>query len=392
MRLFGSRAAAQPPQVTQPPQATRVAVPALPRPGNLQTATITYPYAAASRETALTIPTVSACRDLIVGAAVQMGIGRHRGGERIEPGPLLTQPDPDTTWTAVLAGTVDDLLFYGRAYWYVLAHDGEGTEANPQGFPVRARWIPYGSVTPEVDEDTGAYARLEGYRVEGLDGVVPPEYVIRFDSPLPGVLAFGARTIAGALAIENAARRFAEIELPAGVLQNEGTELGPDEAQELVDGFQASRQANTIAFLQSVTYERTDINAEDMQLIEARALAATECARLFNVPVAMVSASPSGNSASLLYQNLAQQLAVFVSNAVAPHLRTVEGTLSLPSVTPRGQRVSFDVQAFLRTDPQAAATYALDLYAADLVDRNEARAFLGIPATPNGPELEPGRV
>jgi hypothetical protein len=222
---------------------------------------------------------------------------------------------------------------------------------------VRARWIPYGSISPEVDDDGGAYSRLEGYRVEGFTELVPPEFIIRFDSPLPGVLAFGARTIAGAVAIE-----------------------------------QAARQENTIAFLQSVTYERTDISAEDLQLIEARALAATECARLFNVPVAMVSASPSGNSSALLYQNLASQLAVFVSNAVAPHLRTIEGTLSLPSVTPRGQRVSFDVQAYLRTDPQAAAQYALDLYAADIIDRNEARAFLGIPASVGAPELEPGRV
>jgi len=65
--------------------------------------------------------------------------------------------------------------------------------------------------------------------------------------------------------------------------------------------------------------------------------------------------------------------------------------LSLPSVTPRGQRVAFDVQAYLRTDPQAAAQYALDLYAADLVSREEARGFLGIPASTET-ALEPGRV
>jgi len=346
----------------------------------------------ATREAALTIPAVVACRDLIVGAAVQMGIYTYRGSERLAAGPLLTQPDPDTVYPATLGGTLDDLLFYGRAYWRVLAFDGAGSEQNPDGFPIRARWIPFPNVTPIVTEDTGAYARLEGYEIDGERGVIPPNQVIRFDSSLPGVLAVGGRAISSALAIEDAARRFATVDLPAGTLHNEGTELGDDEAAELVEAFQTARQANAIAFLQGITYERTDISADDLQLIEARALAATEMARLFNVPVAMISASPSGNAASLLYQNLASQLAIFVSSSVAPHLRTIEATLSLPSVTPRGQRVAFDVQTFLRSDPEAASAYARELYAADLISRDEARSFLGIPSPDAAGDLTPGRV
>lgn len=346
----------------------------------------------ASREAALTIPSIAACRDLIVGAAVQMGLYSYRGPERLEAGPLLTQPDPDTIFPATLGGTVDDLAFYGRAYWRVLAFDGAGSEQNPDGFPIRARWIPYPNIQPDVSNDSGAYAQLNGYRIDGERGLVPAREVIRFDSSMPGVLAIGGRTIASALAIEDAARRFASIDLPAGTLKNEGTELSDDEAAELVAAFQTARQANAIAFLQGIAYERTDVSADDLQLIEARALAATECARLFNVPVAMIGASPSGNAASLLYQNLSSQLAVFVSSAVAPHLRTIEATLSLPSVTPRGQRVAFDVQTFLRSDPEAASAYARELYAADLISRDEARSFLGIPSPTAAGDLTPGRV
>lgn len=366
------------------------------RPGTLGTvlevAEINFPVAAASRDSALSIPAVLSCRDLIVGAAVQMGRFAYRGTERLDPGPLLTQPDPDTIWPATLGGTVDDLLFYGRAYWYVLAHDGAASEQNPEGFPIRARWIPFDNVTPKLSGTTGAYSVLEGYTIAGEPDLVPPRYVIRFDSSLPGILAVGARTIASALAIEAAARRFADVELPSGVLESTGADLGPDEAKDLVDEFSAARQINGLAYLQGVTYQRTDVNADDLQLVEARALAATECARLFKVPVAMISASPSGNASALLYQNLASQLAVFVSTAVAPHLRTIESTLSLPSVTPRGQRVAFDVQAYLRSDPVAASDYARELYAADLITRDEARAFLGIPTTIDAPELTPGRV
>jgi len=362
------------------------------RPGTLlEEAVVNWPLAAAGRDSALTIPTVLACRNLIVGAACQMGIYAYRGPERLPSGPLLTQPDPDTTWPATLAGTLDDLLFYGRAYWRVLAFDGAGSEVHPRGFPIRARWLPFPDVQPKVEPATGAYSMLEGYTVAGERDLVEPDEMIRFDSPLPGVLYLGARTIAAAIAVEDAARRFADVELPAGVLYNEGQELSDDELRDRAQGFMAARTANAVSALQGFRYERTDVNAHDLQLVEARALAATECARLFNVPVAMVSASPSGNASVLQYQSLPQQLAVFVSNAVAPHLETIESTLSLPAVTPRGQEVAFDVQAFLRSDPQAAADYALQLYAADLVSRDEARSFLGIPST-SATDLAPGRV
>jgi len=349
------------------------------------------PYGAVSRDAALTVPSIAACRNLIVGAAVQMGVYRYRAGERLEPGPLLTQPDPDSIWPATLGGTIDDILFYGRAYWRVLAFDGASSERNPAGFPIRARWIPHDDVTPEVEDDSGAYSRLIGYSVRGERDTVDPSLIVRFDSAFPGILSTGWRTIGSALAIEAAARRFADVDLPAGVLNNEGTELGDDEAAEIVERFETARATHQVAFLQGITYERTAINPHDLQLLEARAIAATDCARLFNVPVAMIGASPSGNASALLYSNLASQLAIFVSDAVAPHLRTIEETLSLPAVTPNGQTIAFDIQTFLRSDPQAAADYALQLYAADVISREEARAYLGIPASTAG-DLTPGKV
>jgi phage portal protein BeeE len=129
----------------------------------------------------------------------------------------------------------------------------------------------------------------------------------------------------------------------------------------------------------------------DLQLIEARANVATDVARLFNVPVAMIGASPSGGASALLYSNLSQQLAILVSGAVAPHLRTIEDTLS-DQAMPRGQAAAFDVQTFLRSDPTAAADYAIGLYGAGLITVDEARGFLGIPSAIASPNLSPGKV
>lgn len=363
--------------------ARRRSVPAIATASSLAVAEVAWLAEGVGREAALSIPAVAACRNLVVGAAVQMGIFRYRGDARLDPGYLLTVPDPSTTWPATLGGTVDDLIFNARAYWLVLDRDAEG-------FPNHARWTPFTDVTPETRSTGGSWAELTGYRIAGVQGVVAVDDVIRFDSPLPALLAVGGRTLASAIELEQAARRLSSVELPAGVLKNEGTELGEDEARELVAGFQASRRENGVAFLQGVSYSREALTSADLQLVEARANVATDVARLFNVPVAMIGASPSGGASALLYSNLSQQLAILVSDAVAPHLRTVEDTLS--SAIPRGQSVAFDVQTFLRSDPAAAADYAIGLFQAGIISLEEARGYLGIPSSIAAPDLSPGKV
>jgi HK97 family phage portal protein len=339
-----------------------------------------------SRELAMTVPAVAACRNLIIGAMVQFPPTRYRGAERLEPGPLLAQPDPSSTWEAWLALTVDDVLFHGRAYSHVLRRDSDG-------FPSAMRALPFESVTPTTSATSaGGYVTVTGYRVTGSSSPIPVADVIRFESTAPGILTTGARTLSAAIELELAARRLSSVELPAGVLENTGSELGPEEAAELLAGFQAARRSSGVAFLQGITYKREQLSAADLQLIEARANVATEVARLFNVPVAMIGASPSGGAAAMLYANLSSQQALLCSTAVAPPRSTIEATLSLPTVTPRGQRVALDMQAYLRTDPSAAASYVTELLAAGVIDVQEARSFLGIPPSSSSPTLEPGKV
>jgi phage portal protein BeeE len=349
---------------------------------SLEVAELAWMSEGVGRELALSIPAVFACRNLIVGTVIQLGLFRYRGGERLDPGYLLSKPDPSTSWPATIGGTVDDLLFRGRAYWHVLERDAEG-------FPSRARWSPVNDVTPETTSTGGAYAELRGYRIAGVRGVVEPADVIRFDSPIPGVLDVGGRTLASAIELEGAARRLAGAELPAGTLTNLGQHLSDEEADVLVAGFLEARRKNGIAWLQGIEYSRESVSSADLQMIEARANVATDVARLFNVPVAMIGASPSGNATALLYSNLSQQLAIYSATAVAPHLRTIEATLG--DVHPRGQSVAFDVQTFLRSDPQAAADYVVLLVGAGVISIEEGRSLLGIPAA-TAADLTPGRV
>lgn len=345
-----------------------------------------------SRDLAMSVPSVAACRNLIAGAVSQLVVSRSRGTSRVDPGLLLTQPDPSATWATTIAQTVDDLIFHGSAAWLVLRREpATDSGINPGGLPVRARRIPRERIAvTESKSWTDTFRRAE-YRVDGTK--VDPADVIWFDAGHDGVLTYGARAIAQAYEIEAAARRLAAVELPAGILQNTGHELGPDEAADVVTAFQQARQTNTVALLQNVEYQRTDLNAHDLQLVEARAISATEIARLFGVPVTLIGASPTGNASALLYSNLAQNTAQFVQQAVGPVLAAIEQTLSLDTVTPRGQVVRFEVGAFLRTDPDASVSYATQLVQAGVITADEARSYLGIP--PQGdaaPDMTPGRV
>ena len=356
---------------------------------SLEVVEASYWATGVSREAALTLDPVSACRNLIVGTIVQLQPYRYRGDERLDAGWLVTQPDPSTTWTATIAGTVDDLLFFGRAYWRVLERD-------PGGFPRRARWTPYRDVTPNVRGSGGSYSTLIDYTVAGVPDRVAIDDLIRFDGCTPAILETGAQVFANALSIEAEAAKNAATELPSGIITNEGTELGPDEAQDFLESFAANRKKYGLAFLQGARYDRADLSSADRQLLDARHNIATQISRLFNVSVAMIGASPSGHSSAMVYANLAQQQSLLISTACAPHLYTIEGTLTALAC-PAGQAVAFDVQQFLRSDPQAAADYVIALEGAGIVDRTEARAMLGIPTTTDAgeepaPDLQPGSV
>lgn len=324
MRLIGRR-----PPASQPsPRAT----------GGL--APITFPGMplGISRQAAISLSVVANAATLIKSIAQQLSIDRLRGDVKLDPGTLLTQPDPDTIWPAQIGWTVDDLIFYGKSDWLVMRRDAEG-------LPTRARRLPPGSVGIRWDTDYSRLSRINEITIGGV--AVPPDDVIRFEVPHNGILIDGAPIILAALTLVAAADRFANVPLPAGVLTNTGQEVGPKDAAAIVADFDQAREAGATAFLQNATYERTQLNAADLQLVESVAAMDTRLSRLMNVPVSMVAASPTGSAHAQLYANVPQNLTQAVQQAVAPYLVCIEDAITYQA-TPRGQAVVFDTGDWLR--------------------------------------------
>ena len=345
------------------------------------------------RERALQIPAASAAERLIVGTIVQMSMVRSRGTDVLSPGMLAIQPDPSTTWNATIAATVSDLLNRGRAFWLVLATDGQGTVSRPDGLPVRCRHVPAHHVQVEYSDDWLAYDRIRKIYVGGRE--IRRDLVVIFDSGEDGVMKTGATTFEHALALMDAAAKIGTEPMPTGFLKNESSELGPDEAKAVVDAWTKARREGSTAFLQGLSYTPAAFSAEDLGLEALMSEMATQIARVYNIPVSLLSASASGGANSLLYQNVGATYNQFIKQSCGWIIRALEQTLSSDLVTARGQTVAIDQQAFLRSDPTASAEFAVSLLQGGVITADEARSFMGLPpdgsVNPNR-SLQPGEI
>jgi hypothetical protein len=246
------------------------------------------------------------------------------------PAPWMARPDPDRTRQFVLAWTADDLLFTGRAFWLI-------TSRYANSFPASFRWLPSADVS--VDS-TG--------RVTYLGHIIPPEDIVEFLSPIQGLLFTGWRAISTAINLDNAAERFSFTEIPAGWLEQvENSEpLDGDELADIASQFQVARNARTIAALNPfMKYRESSMDPSKLQLVEARQYQAVELARIANIPAYFLNA-PAGTG--MTYLNAQQAKQDLIDFGAMPYIGCIEQTLGGPNVTPRGQFVRLDTNAWLR--------------------------------------------
>jgi hypothetical protein len=147
-----------------------------------------------SREQAMSIPTIKRARDLIVtavgGLPLTMWSVDFSQAEPVEtkvpPAGWMQRPDPNHTRQYLLAWTVDDLMFSGRAYWRV-------TSRYATSFPATFEWLAAEEVS--IDSTTG----MVTYNSKPID----PNDIVEFCSPLDGLLWCGYRAIQTALNLDS---------------------------------------------------------------------------------------------------------------------------------------------------------------------------------------------
>jgi hypothetical protein len=297
-----------------------------------------------SRAEAMRVPAVARARHIIAGTIGRIDLHAYpaRGADRLPA---------DPPWVAQTSGplspfhrnlwTADDLFFAGWSLWW--------RTNGADGFPLRADRLPMGQWTFDTSGNV-LVDRLDGYGFRGVD----PTDVILIPGPHEGLLTFAARSIRIASNIERAVDRASST--PAATLnlhQTGGDPLPYDSddpsvftIRQLIDGWVDARHGRNggVAFTNQ-SIEVQELGTFDAHLlVEGRAASAVDIARHASLPADLIDA-PSG--ADLTYANSRDNDRRGIDYGSGMYMGAMSGRLSQDDVTPRGQRVAFDVETWL---------------------------------------------
>jgi HK97 family phage portal protein len=320
------------------------------------------------RFTALQVPAVSRCRNLIAGviSSIDLELYKKSTGVKLESPLWLDQFDMRQPRSVTVAYLVDSLLFHGVAYLKVCSvYQDDG---RPSGF----EWVANTRVTVTTDATGEAvqYYSVNGVRAP-MSGIGS---LVTFQSLLPGVLETGARTIQAALDLEKAASVAAATPMATGFIKNSGADLPEAQISGLLAAWKAARASRSTAYLTStLDYQTVGFSPKDMMYNEASQYLATQIARLMNVPAYYISADMNN---SMTYQNILDGRKEFVAYSLQPFISAIENRLSMDDITAHGNVVRFALdETFLRADTQARLDAIEKMLNLGLIDLEQAQSM-----------------
>jgi phage portal protein BeeE len=300
-----------------------------------------------ARNAAISVPTINRARDLMASVIGSMPLRMYKEvwneterkmeKEYLAPRSWIRRPDPTVPFQFLMSFTLDDLMMFGRAFWYISSRYADGLPATMQRLPA-------GSIT--TTDQSGPVWFAPSSQVYFQGGEIDPANLIQFLSPAQGLIYSAPNAIDTALKLEAARNRNASSSIPAGILrQTENSE--PLDAQSLSDlaaQFNAARASNqTAALNQYLTYTETTATPDKMLLIEASQYQSLEMSRLANVPPYLVGVATGAYS----YQSSQQARADLYLFGVKLYADAIAGALSMDNVLPRGTYVEFDADEYL---------------------------------------------
>ena len=298
-----------------------------------------------ARNRAMSVPTISRARDLMTSVIGCMNLKMYSemwNGSEMEKIPLaprtwLRRIDPSVYNGHILSWTLDDLFFYGRAFWYVTSR------SQSDGRPASFTRLPAAMVN--TLDQTGPVWFAPSKQLTFQGGNLNPDDLVQFLSPIQGIVYMSEKAIATALQLEAARFRNSSSAIPAGILRQVGGEpLSGQELADLAASFNAARATNQTACLNEfVTYTETLTSPDKMLLIESAEFQAMEMARLCNIPPYLAGVSVGSYS----YQSSAEARMDLWTFGVRAYADCIAGTLSQNNVLPNGTYVEFDVEQYL---------------------------------------------
>jgi hypothetical protein len=318
------------------------------------------PYAL-TRSEAMRIPAVARARHIIAGTLARIPLAAYRGETRLtgsaEPS-WLAATDGAVSPLHRMLWTADDCLFYGWSCWRVTAR--ETVNGVPDaGFPARMpRLRPL--VDWRFEPDTGRV--LLATPAGGWRPAASRE-VVAIPGPHEGLLVDGLHTLRHAHDLQRAAHNAGRHpHAYLGLKQTSGAPLkrrseDPDEVtvDTVLADWRAARnnpEGGGVAWLGGV--EPHEFGAYDAHLLtEGRNAAAVDVARHASIPSDLIDATVP--ESSLHYSTSRDNDRRFIDYGLGFYMSCLSARLSQDDVTPRGQRVAFDLEEWLAGSGAAPA-------------------------------------
>ena len=321
---------------------------------------------AVTRELAMQVPSVARARNVVCNTLASIPFEYYGSqGQHLRKPSWMDQPDLNTPRAVTLAWTIDNLAFFGRAFWQITNTYAE------DGRPSRFQWIDARRVTWDNNSSNTQiaqyYVDLNPVPMNGVGSLVT------FQALDEGVLARGGKTIATAHGLETAAYNVSQDPVPVGILKNSGFDLSEDQIISALNAWKQARKTKSTAYLNSnFEYQVVGFSSKDSQLVEARQHISSEIARLMNVPAYVVGAD---QMASMTYSNAVDVRKDLVNNTLRGYISAIEDRLNMSDITPTGSYVRFSLDDYLREDAKTRMEITTSLLTNGIINVEEARAM-----------------
>lgn len=320
-----------------------------------------------NEDTVFASSAVLACVTLIADsiATMPLELTRMRGG-RVEllPTPsVLIKPNAYQSMFEFVHQLVSTLLVHGCAYIYAPRRPGE--------LPPEMRVIHPNRVKDVIDADNGfVYYEIDKQRYE-LTDIRGIHWTVlagqrRGISPLDSQ----RNTIGMAVAMDRFLSAFyGDGATPSSVLETDKP-MTNEQARILRETWEDShhKRRRPAVLSNGLKWRSITANAADMQMLEHRESIVRDIARVYRVPLNMISGT-GGDSNT--YQNVEQAGINFVRYTLLPWMRRIEDSLS--EMLPITQHVRFDAEEFERADLTTRVRAQQIEIASGTLTPNEAR-------------------
>jgi HK97 family phage portal protein len=323
-------------------------------------------------DTALTVPTVWACVNLIAGAVSSLPLETFEKSadpasvpRRIADPQLLLTPDDGMTISEWLHMFMVSMLLRGNVYGLIRRDDMARVQSvhllNPD------------AVRVEVDRDTGRISYK--YTQSGRPINAQDMWHVR-GLTLPGS-AVGLSPIsyaAAVLGLDLSSRQFASGffdggGIPKAVLESD-QQVNQEQARTIKDRVMATfRGREPLVLGLGLKYTQIQVNPEESQFLATQQANVAQICRYFSVPAAMID-GPSGGG--MQYTNTEQRGIEFLTYTLNRWLKRFEDAAY--SLLPGPQYVRFNPATLLRLDAETQAKVDLQRIAGKIDAPSEIRA------------------